>query len=67
MATCGTGIRRVGSLTICVPRIDGNQERDRVVNSTLRDEGWTVLRIWEDEIRSDLEECAARVLRAAGR
>jgi len=30
-----------------------NKKRDRKVNSTLKKEGWTVLRIWEHELKSE--------------
>ena len=32
-------------------KITGNKARDRRVNSALRKRGWTVLRIWEHELR----------------
>ena len=31
-------------------KIAGNRIRDRLVNRTLRRQGWTVLRIWEHEL-----------------
>jgi DNA mismatch endonuclease (patch repair protein) len=49
------------------PKIEGNQRRDEWVNRELESAGWTVLRIWERDIRADLETCVARVLSAAGR
>lgn len=47
-----------------------NQARDTVVSAALRQAGWTVLRLWEHEIRGSLEECVERVtlaLAVAGR
>jgi DNA mismatch endonuclease, patch repair protein len=41
-------------------KIEGNRARDRRVNSALRKRGWTVLRIWEHELRRKDE---ARLLR----
>lgn len=34
-----------------------NIERDAEVNQTLKAQGWTVIRIWESDIRSNLDEC----------
>lgn len=41
-------------------KILGNRARDRLVTRTLRKEGWTVVRIWESELR-DEEAIAARL------
>lgn len=38
-----------------------NAERDSMVNQTLRDQGWTVLRFSETEILKDPKGCAQRV------
>ena len=46
---------------------DGNRQGNAVVNSALRDVGWTVLRFWEHEIDRDLEACVSQGMRAAGR
>lgn len=32
-------------------KISANRKRDRLVNRTLRESGWSVLRIWEHELR----------------
>ena len=32
-------------------KIEGNRARDRKVNRLLRARGWTVLRIWEHDLR----------------
>jgi DNA mismatch endonuclease (patch repair protein) len=32
-------------------KIAGNKSRDRRVNSALRKRGWTVVRVWEHELR----------------
>ena len=34
-----------------------NVERDTEVNRTLKAQGWAVIRIWESDIRSNLDEC----------
>lgn len=38
-------------------KIKRNQERDLEYTIRLRDEGWTVLRFWESEIKEDVENC----------
>lgn len=43
-------------------KIEQNVARDRRVNRELRDSGWEVLRIWDFEIRKDLEGVLARVV-----
>jgi DNA mismatch endonuclease Vsr len=45
-------------------KISGNIRRDRLVNRTLRQDGWTVLRFWEHQILRFPERCAARVKEA---
>ena len=35
-------------------KIERNKARDNLVNQTLRDRGWTVVRIWQHELRDDL-------------
>ncbi len=44
-------------------KIKRNRERDLEVTIRLRDEGWTVLRFWESEIRNDLNDCVQKVLK----
>lgn len=38
-----------------------NVERDKEVTKVLEDDGWTVLRIWESTIKSDLDGCVQLV------
>lgn len=47
-----------------VKKITRTIERDKDVNSKLKDEGWTVLRFWESDIRKNLLECADSVEQA---
>ncbi len=42
-------------------KIGSNVKRDKVVNKTLKDKGWLVIRIWEHEVESD-EEAVLRKL-----
>lgn len=41
-----------------------NVARDRNVSVALRKLGWKVIRLWEHEIESDLDRCAALVRKA---
>ena len=45
-------------------KIEGNRRRDRRNFARLRRSGWTVLRIWEHQIESDVERCIDRIQRA---
>lgn len=41
-----------------------NIERDMEVNQELKAQGWTVIRLWESDIRSNLNECV-RIVKEA--
>ena len=41
-----------------------NRARDDRASSLLADAGWTVLRFWECEVKSDAQRCALQVLAA---
>lgn len=43
-------------------KIEANVERDLKNNEMLKSQGWRVIRIWEHEIRSSLEDSVARVV-----
>lgn len=43
-------------------KIKRNKEHDLEVTMTLRDQGWTVLRFWEDEIRQHLDVCVEQIM-----
>lgn len=46
-----------------------NIERDTEVNEVLKAQGWTVIRIWESDIRKSIDDCVNRIketLAAAG-
>ena len=45
-------------------KIKRNQERDLEYTIRLRDEGWTVLRFWESDIRKDVDVCVNKVVEA---
>ncbi|WP_341582784.1 very short patch repair endonuclease [Marinobacter metalliresistant] len=43
-------------------KIDANVKRDQKNNQILRSQGWRVIRIWEHELKSSLEESVGRVV-----
>lgn len=43
-------------------KIEKNIKRDKVVNETLEKNGWTVLRFWGHEIKTDLKSCVDKVI-----
>jgi DNA mismatch endonuclease (patch repair protein) len=44
-----------------VEKIKRNIERDKEVNKKLKNDGWTVLRFWESDIRKKLSECIVMI------
>ena len=44
-----------------IEKIEHNRERDMDVTLLLIEQGWTVLRFWDFEIKNDLAECADRI------
>ena len=44
-----------------VAKIERNMERDAEVNEALEADGWTVIRVWGNEIKSDVEAVADRI------
>lgn len=49
-----------------IARFDCNRNRDIEVNAKLTEQGWTVLRFTEEEIKKELESCLHKVLAAVG-
>lgn len=45
-----------------VTKLRRNVERDRHVTAQLESEGWTVVRVWESELRDDLDTIVSRIL-----
>ncbi len=43
-------------------KIQRNVDRDRIANERLRDSGWTVVRIWDLDIKDDIDQSVERVL-----
>ena len=42
-------------------KIEGNMRRDRKVSRKLRRDGWSVLRIWEHDIRKNPDKCMKKI------
>jgi len=45
-----------------IPKLKQNIERDLQVNKKLKEDGWTVLRFWEQDIRKNTQICVLKVL-----
>lgn len=54
-------LRRGHNAPYWVAKIETNVARDRRNDATLAADGWLVLRVWESEIRADVDAVAARV------
>jgi len=46
------------------PKIERNKKRDLEVNAALKEQGWQVIRLWEYDIKHDLDACMTIVLDA---
>ena len=44
-------------------KIADNRRRDRRVSRLLKKDGWNVVRIWEYEIKHNMESCIRRIIR----
>ena len=44
-------------------KIEGNMRRDRKVSRKLRRNGWSVLRLWEHDIKKNSDKCMQKILR----
>ena len=40
-----------------IPKIERNMKRDKEVSAALEEQGWTVLRFWEWQIRRETDQC----------
>jgi len=40
-----------------IEKLEKNIERDKTVNMKLKENGWTVLRFWESDIRKNIDRC----------
>lgn len=48
-------------------KISGNRQRDEQVNQELREKGWTVIRLWEYDIKHNFEQSLRSILQAIGK
>lgn len=48
-------------------KIEGNRKRDKLVNIELKKSGWTVVRLWEYDIKHNFERSFWKVLNAIGK
>ena len=44
-------------------KIKRNILRDQEVNRKLKEEGWTILRFWDEEINKNLNECVEKIIK----
>ncbi len=44
-----------------IPKIERNIERDKEVTEQLQNDGWTVLRFWDFDIKQHLSDCADKI------
>lgn len=42
-------------------KITRNIERDRAADEALTKSGWTVIRIWDQDVKTDVNDCARRI------
>lgn len=40
-----------------IKKIEGNIRRDKINNITLKRQGWTVIRLWEHEVKQNISKC----------
>ncbi len=44
-----------------IPKIERNIQRDKEVTEKLRDDGWTVIRVWGNDVKHDVVSVADRI------
>ena len=45
-------------------KIKGNKQRDTKVNKQLRKDGWKVIRLWEYDVKRNINKCLNKILEA---
>lgn len=45
-----------------IRKIEGNIARDRRVDTALANRGWSVVRLWSEDVRRDIESCVTAVI-----
>ncbi|MBN1360033.1 MAG: DNA mismatch endonuclease Vsr [Sedimentisphaerales bacterium] len=61
--TCGKNITPKTNSLQWREKIEGNQRRDQRASRRLRGDGWSVIRVWECQLRKQPQQCFARVAR----
>lgn len=64
---CGKNVSPKTNARAWKEKLERNKRRDRRVDRTLRSEGWSVVRVWECELRSSPDGAVRRIRRALGR
>jgi DNA mismatch endonuclease (patch repair protein) len=54
-------LRQGSNAKYWIAKIEGNMRRDRAVNLALAKLGWSVIRLWEGDIRANPNRCADRI------
>jgi len=44
-------------------KIKNNKNRDKKVNYSLKKDGWIVIRIWESDIKNNINRCVNKILK----
>jgi DNA mismatch endonuclease (patch repair protein) len=60
------GVRPKTNTEFWRDKLDKNIARDKKVTASLQAEGWTVIRIWEHQVRQNISKAVERVLKAVG-
>lgn len=60
------GVRPTTNSDFWRQKLDRNISRDREVTRHLMHQGWTVIRLWEHEVESNLDDCTNRIMAALG-
>lgn len=56
--------KKIKSRQYWIAKIKRNISRDRKVSSRLKKSGWTVIRLWESEIKQEVDKCVSEIKRA---
>jgi DNA mismatch endonuclease Vsr len=46
-----------------IAKIERNIERDKLVNKTLKEQQWNVIRFWGEDIKKNAEQCVIKIKR----
>ena len=49
-----------------IKKIEGNIQRDRIVNKILKEKGWNVLRFWGKDIQKSTNQCVDEIEKMIG-